>query len=309
MEVRIDMHVHLLEKNVKAKDVWSYAEEKRLKGLAITEHSEYNPQKAYELLLEEKPENMLLIAGAELNTNIGHVLIYHHNAELYYYEELFKPFVDVKDVIKIAKKKKFLLSIAHPFGFSYDSAGFIIKEKGLCELVKKGIGIEAYNGLIGSVYELLLDSRVIAKPIRVFERLEKSKIANKLFLGKIASFTKKKFDNRTIKYLDGFIKTEELAERAKFVTAGSDAHYANKVGSGLVAIKMKKKKTEKKFLKELIEAKRKNRLLWSGPNFEEEGNILKRESIKISKKEFAAGIKYALLQLIKEKISKIKKKK
>ena len=70
----IDLHTHLLEKEVNPASYWKAAKEKKLDAVAITEHVYENPEKAYNLLLEKKPKGILLIPGMELGTDIGHVV-------------------------------------------------------------------------------------------------------------------------------------------------------------------------------------------------------------------------------------------
>ena len=127
--ISADLHTHLVEKKTKPKNFWSYAKKKNLQAVAITEHVECNAKKAYYSLGEIKPKNILLIPGLELNAEIGHIVAMKETPEIYDIEELFQINLSIKNLRKIAKKENLLLSIAHPYGFDLDSAGYRIKEK------------------------------------------------------------------------------------------------------------------------------------------------------------------------------------
>ena len=103
----IDLHTHLLEKKIKPKEYWQNVLAKKIDVVGITEHAEFRPQKAFEMLLETKPKNVLLIPGIELNSSIGHTLVYGKN--VFDFPEFLEKGIEIKKVIETAKKNGLLV--------------------------------------------------------------------------------------------------------------------------------------------------------------------------------------------------------
>jgi predicted metal-dependent phosphoesterase TrpH len=316
MEERVlmlDLHVHPLEKEMDPKEIWESVEAKKLDAIASTEHADADPKQAFERALEKKPDDKILIPGAELNTDAGHILIYGKNEELYEFSELFKDKVPIETVLDIADKERFHLSVAHPWGFSVDSAAYVLGESKLKRLVEtQEIGVEVYNGLLGRAGEYFLDSRLIMKPWNLFAYFEKNSVARKIGLPRLTGRLKKKMDREAFDFYLRCAKPVELAEQAGFITAGSDAHAAARIGSGVLKIKTRKENLNaKKVMKEL----KNQEVLWSGPFVEEvRPGVLEKPGDKVTKKEIMQGLKYVVKRKVskkkvKDKIKKVVKRK
>ena len=132
----LDMHVHSLEKDMDAKDIWETVEARKLDAIASTEHADANPKEAFERCLEGKPDDKIVIPGAELNTSAGHILVYGKNEELYEIDGLFGDKVPIETVLDMADKERLYLCVAHPWGFSVDSAAYRLGEPKLKRLVE-----------------------------------------------------------------------------------------------------------------------------------------------------------------------------
>ncbi len=299
--IRADLHTHLNEKGEKPVNYWKAVKAKELKAVAITEHFDYKPEKAYKLLAEKKPKGIALIPGIELKTGIGHIIALGNGPELYSIEKLYEKNLPIKKALEIAKKNELLLSIAHPWGLSYDSAAYILGEKRLRKLVEEAeIGVEAYNGLFGHLGSFYYGTSWIRKPMNFFDFLEKSRVGRKTRLSKVGKRVKRKLDKKGREIIERCVKPMELAEHAKFVTAGSDAHSRERIGLGIMEIKMKKKLTNKSFLQTLRE---KNNVIWVGPDIKKTkaGNCSIAKP-SLNKKEVLSGIKYAAKQAFIKKV-------
>jgi predicted metal-dependent phosphoesterase TrpH len=85
-----DLHTHLNEKKTKAKDYWKFVKQKKLKVIAITEHSNYKPREAYLKLKAIQPKGIILIPGMEAKTSAGDLLLYGTDESIYDIKELQK---------------------------------------------------------------------------------------------------------------------------------------------------------------------------------------------------------------------------
>ncbi len=302
-ELTIDFHTHLLEKGVKPEAYWKAVKAKKLDAIAITEHSFEKPKKAYEMLLEKKPKGITLIPGIEITSEAGHLIVLGKDKNIYNIERIFKKGIPIKEAIAIAKVKDLLLIIAHPWGFSNDSAAYLLGEKKLKELVKKEkIGIESYNGMFGNVSSAFYATNWIRKPMNFFDFLEKSRIGRKTKLSKLGKKGKEKLDKKGKEILERCTKPFELSEKASFVTAGSDAHSPKRIGTGIVKLETKGKDVES-----ILDAiQNKKNVKWIGPYVKETNNGYTVEKASVQKKEILSGLKYATTSKI---VKKIKRKK
>jgi len=307
-----DLHTHLFEKEIHPEVYWKWVKKKKIDVIAITEHIEEKPKMAFELLMEKKPSNIVLLPGVELNTSIGHVLAIGKDAGIYGIKEFMQKGLDMKRAIELAKEHNVLLSISHPWGFSYDSASYIIGEKKLEKIVEKGcIGVEAFNGMMGSVGNFVYGTNWVRKPLNFFDFLEKNRVARKTRLSKIGKKLRKKIDKKSREVIERCAKPIELGEKAAFITAGSDAHSASRIGSGIMKIESNEKKVDAAKALELI-AKKQN-VVWAGPFVEERADgsykVVKESPNKM---EVIAGFRYATIRKGGKKLgklgSKIKKK-
>ncbi len=286
-----DLHTHLNEKKTNPKKYWLAAEKSSLDAIAITEHIEYDPKSAFEKLEETKPKGILLIPGMEMFTSHGHVLAYGETNEIYDVEELRKKGISMEDAHKAAKKNKVVLSFAHPWGYDHDS---VVYRAGINELrkysKKKGVGVEAYNGMIGELAESVLKSGWVRKPLNLFGALERNRFARGTGVGKIFENLKKKADKRAVDLVYRSSNAAEFGEEACFVTAGSDAHSAERIGCGIIKLRSRQKNPdEKSFLRTLQD---KSNVLWTGPFFTEKGNSIEKKKMGVTKKEVFSGLKY-----------------
>ncbi len=299
-----DLHTHLLEKNQRPEKIWLRAGEVGLDGIAITEHADVGAAEAYSRLRECKPRGMLLIPGIEINTGKGHVLAYSKSPEIYEIAEFLEEKVPLEQVMKIAKEEKILLSISHPWGFNYDSAGFLLGDEEVGKLVRKGgIGVEMYNGIVGQVQDFVAGSGLIKRPRNFFDFLSKNRVTKKVGLYKVGNKVVEKIDEKSEALFERAMKTMELADMADFITAGSDAHIAERVGSGVIKINSGEEMDNARFLKEIAA---KENVIWAGPLVREAGKD-EFESVQgpITRKEMLEGLKYITTKAVgKAKVGK-----
>ncbi|MDD3083509.1 MAG: hypothetical protein PHP82_00615, partial [Candidatus ainarchaeum sp.] len=194
----VDLHTHLNEKKIDPVEWWDSVKEKRLCAIAITEHAEFDPKLAYEKVLKIKPKNIILIPGMEANTTAGHLLIFGKDEKIYNLKELQKINIPIEKALEVIKKNNLTASFAHPFGYKTDSTCSIIGEKKSIELIKKyKIGLEYYNGMLGSANNFIFGTQWVKKLYNFFDFASKNKIGKmiklsnkskkiKLKLGKIS---------------------------------------------------------------------------------------------------------------------------
>ena len=303
----LDLHTHLNEKKVKPEDYWQRAQAVGLDVIAITEHADKDPQSAYEKLIEGKPENMVLIPGSELNSEHGHLLCYGKDKRFYSHEELFKFNAPLETILDIVEKNGYLASISHPWGFDYDSFGFTLGFEKIEELVAtKKIGVETYNGMIGNLSNFIFDTNWVVRPINFFDFLEKNRVTRKTGITRLTGKIKSKIDNKRRDLVERCARAIDLGEKAAFVTAGSDGHYAKRIGEGILKIKSSETQLDNQNVLKLIQEK--ENVIWYGPLvIEEEPGIFRRADTPFDNKEILQGIRYAsesVLGKVKKKILK-----
>lgn len=305
-----DLHTHAIEKDTKASAYWKRVLEIGLDAVAITEHAEHNPKEAYERIAAEKPEGVLLIPGIELKTSIGHVIAYGKDEGIYEIPELLEIGLPIERAIEIAKENGLLLSIAHPWGFSHDSAAYLIGRKKLEQIVERNyIGVETYDGMIGSLYRYVMESGWIKKPLKFFSFLERNRVARRIAIGKIGAKMRKKIDAKSSELVNRCVAPIELGEKAAFITAGSDAHSAERIGCGMIRLRVNETgEITNEFLLSALQDKR--NVIWAGPLMKElKENIYEPAVEPLHRKEILQGLKYATKSIvgrrkIKERIAK-----
>lgn len=304
----IDLHTHLLEMGVKPKDYWKAVKERGLDAVAITEHVEENPVLAYYKLAGKKPKGILLIPGMELNTSIGHVVALGSSPKIYEEPEFLKVGLGIGRALKLAKKHGVLLSISHPWGFSHDSASYLMGERRLEKFVEEsGIGVETFNGMIGHIENFVFGTNWVKRPLNFFDFLEKNRVAKKTRIDRIGTRLKETLGGKSKEAIERCVKPVELGKRAAFVTAGSDAHYPNRIGSGVLKLKVGSGKIDNQAVLDAL--LKKDNVVWAGPEVEETGNgEFRLVSGPPSKKEVILGLKYAAISTGKKKIVKIGKR-
>jgi histidinol phosphatase-like PHP family hydrolase len=296
--ISMDLHTHLNEHKVKPELYWEAVLSKGLDAIAITEHADCKPKNAFEKLEATKPEGVVLIPGIELNTNAGHVLAYGKNSELFEIKELLKKDLNINLAIELAKQNDFLLSFSHPWGFSQDSAFYKIGLKKLSRIVKENdVGIEVFNGMIWQLGEFVYSSDWIRKPINFFDFLEKNIVSRKIKLSVLGAKAKKQLSTKAWEVVTRNAYAIELGKCASFVTAGSDAHSADRIGSGILRLKVEENWQDIDSLFSMLHEK--NRIVWSGPFVVETapGNF-EKISRPLREGEILSGLRYATAKKI-----------
>lgn len=302
-----DLHTHLLERKLKPVEWWKSALGSNLDAIAITEHSDKKPKEAFLKLNSIKPKQATLIPGMEITSAVGHILAYSKNPEIYEIEEFLEIGIPLKKLYSIAKKEKIALSFAHPWGFAYDSAGYLMGTNKLAWFVRNNdIGVEAYNGMIGQIMNFVQTSKWFHKTRNFFEKLEKNRVSKKIRLAKISGKIKNKIDSKSNEVITRCALGIELGEEASYITAGSDAHSTDRIGMGIIQFKEEKNfELNNESAIELLRQKEKT--IWTGPQIIQldNGQII-RKNQNIKKKEVFLGLKYAAKVMIKKR--KMRKK-
>lgn len=303
--ITLDLHSHQFERKVKSRDYWREAGKRGIDVMASTEHAHFNAKKSFDILLSEKPREKILVPGIELNSSIGHVLCLAPTPEIYSEKKLFEFGVRIEDASDIAKKHGASLVAAHPWGYQHDSAAFLVGPKQVIKLIHRlNLGIEAYNGMVGHLSDIMYDSPWVRKPFNFLAFLEKNKFTRSVGLGKIGGRLKKDMDAGIWNTLARVSAGTELGEKAKFITAGSDAHTADRIGEGMMKINpIDEVKTPFDVL-ELVQQKK--QVVWCGVGVEETrpGVYKKIKRSNIKGREIWDGIKYATKRTVTEKVWK-----
>ena len=302
MESRVvtaDLHSHLLEKKVKPLKYWQGVQKAGLDVIAITEHAEYNPKKAFELVNEKKPEGILLIPGTELFTSLGHVIALGESSEIYEIPELLEKGVSIEKAVELARENRIVLSFAHPWGFDSDSVAYVGGVSKLRHYAVHGsMGVEAYNGMIGTLAESVLRSKWVKKPIGFFAYMEKNRLSRSAGIGKIMGSIKKKLDKKAYDIIQRNLNAMEFGEEANFITAGSDAHFPDRIGTGILKLKVSSERilSEASFLEAL---KDKSNVIWAGPpSVEVKEGVFQKKRLGVKKSELLGGFKYVMKRRI-----------
>ncbi|MCX6803199.1 MAG: hypothetical protein NTY48_01360, partial [Candidatus Diapherotrites archaeon] len=199
--------------------------------------------------------------------------------------------INIEEALKAAKRNKILASFAHPHGYKLDSVCEALGEKKAERLVKKyPVGAEYYNGMLASATHLIFGRRGINKFYGLLEFIDHNKATKKLRINKPTNWTKSKMEKVAKDTVERVRLGMVFAKKARFITAGSDAHYPRAIGSAIIELKGKPR-NEKEFLK-MIKNKE---TLWTRPNIYY-GNPVDQ----VGKKEILQGIFY----LTKKKILK-----
>ncbi|PIN98419.1 MAG: hypothetical protein COT90_04435 [Candidatus Diapherotrites archaeon CG10_big_fil_rev_8_21_14_0_10_31_34] len=306
--ITFDLHTHLNEKNILAFDYWKRVKEIGLDAVAITEHNFCDPKGAFDRLNKTKPEGILLIPGIEINSSVGHALVYGKDESLYNEVELLEDKADIERVLELVKEKGFYFSFAHPFGYEHDSVCFLAGEEKTKKLIKKyGCGVEIYNGMVSQLSNFLYDSQWITKPFNFVSFMEKNIVSRKIGLGKVGGKIKKSFDSKREDIVMRCIKAIELGNTAGFITAGSDSHSAERIGTGIMKLKLEEELTVETIFNGL---KKKENIIWSGPLIKEtEKGVFEKVDFKLKRMEIAQGIQYITQKAVKKSANKIPTKK
>jgi len=109
--IKLDLHLHTTysgDSLIKPKDALKFAKIKGLDGFAITDH---NSLKAYKILIEKNCNDLIVIPGMEIETNIGEVI------GLFLREEIRTNDNNFFTILDLIKEQDGLVIIPHPFDF------------------------------------------------------------------------------------------------------------------------------------------------------------------------------------------------
>lgn len=304
----LDLHSHRNENNVKPEEYWERVLSLGINAIAITEHADKDSKTAFLALEEKRPLDIVLIPGSELNCEHGHLLAFGKSREFYELKELFEENVKLSRVLDIAKENGLLLSVSHPWGFNNDSFGYKLGFEKLEEiLLQENLGVEIYNGMIGNIANFIFETGWVKKPVSFLDFLEKNRVARKTGLGMLGGKIKRKIDSERRELVERCAKAIELSQSASFVTAGSDAHSASRLGEGIMKINSEETKLSNKNV--LDEIMKKNNVIWSGPLVvEKEPGVFERADKPFNRKELIQGMRYATGSFIKRARKKLSEK-
>ena len=241
MLYNLDLHTHLLKNKEDAKKYWKTVCKNNLLGTAITEYNYLNPFKAYSELFKYKPKNKILIPGVKILTDSGEVLVYSKNPEIYNYAIIYEDKVSLRRLIDFCNKKKYLITIAHPFGLISNSATYILGLDKLEKVIKeKNIGVEAYTGRIGYLSYYMYDSYFLRRIRYILDYLELHRLFRTIGLSSISEYFTHKMDQKSYDVVYKFEAAIKLGKSAKFVTAGSGSYNIDEIGSGILTIDLPK---------------------------------------------------------------------
>ncbi|MDD4049888.1 MAG: hypothetical protein PHX47_02655 [Candidatus ainarchaeum sp.] len=239
MLYNIDMHTHLFKNKESAKKYWKVVSENNLLGTAITEYNYLDPRKAYFELLKYKPKDKLLIPGIKILTDSGEVLVFSEDASIYNYSILYEDKVSLKRLIDFCYKKKYLITIAHPFGLISNSATYILGLDRLEKIIKeKKIGVEAYTGTIGYLSYYMHDSFFLRKLRHILDYLELHRFFKTLGLSSFSEYLTHKIDQKSYDVVYKFEAAIKLGKMSNYITAGSGSYNVSEIGSGVLTIEL-----------------------------------------------------------------------
>jgi hypothetical protein len=173
-------------------------------------------------------------------------------------------------------------------------------ERKLNALVEKEkIGVEAFNGMFGNVGSFFYATSWVKKPMNFFEFLEKSRIGRKTRLSRLGAKGNEKLGKKGREIIERCFKPFELAQKACFATAGSDAHGPQAIGTGIVKLEVKGGRDPKGILEALQDKKN---LRWAGPYLKKTKQGVSFDTVTFRKKDVLSGIKYAAKSKIVKRV-------
>lgn len=241
MAYNLDLNTHFLKRKQSSKRYWQFVNKNGLLGTAITENANKKPKKAYFDLLSAKPKNNILIPGMTINTDMGEVLVYAPNEDIYSYNVFFEENVSMKRIYDMCERKDYLFVITHPFGLINNSASYKMGLSKLEKFIKeKKVGVEAYNGMIGYLSYYMYDSFFIKTVRETLWYVQKHRAFNIGGFSSIADRLNQKIDQKSYDMVYKFAATIKLSQMANFVTAGSGTDYVDRIGSGVLTLDIPK---------------------------------------------------------------------
>lgn len=304
MLLNLDLHTHLKVKKESVKNYWKSVKDANLIGVAITEYNYLDPKKAYFDLLVRKPKGMILIPGIKIKTDAGEVLLYSPDDDIYNYSILYEENISLKRLIDFAKKKNYLISIAHPFGLISNSASYILGLDKLEKLIKeKKIGVEAYTGTIGYLSYYLYDSFFIRKLRKLLDFLELQRFFKTIGLSNLSEFFTHKLDQKSYDMVYKFEAAIKLGKIASYVTAGSGSYTIDGIGSGVLTMDLPKSILEETdYIKQnnaILNRIRKKKIKTVGPPGRYDDDLFQRSTARKTKRRAYKDLMYLTQRSVK----------
>lgn len=114
--LKLDLHIHtiyskvlnLLDSSITFEDIISQAREKKLNGVAITDHNSLKGAMKFKKYVRRKDIKLLVIPGEEIKTREGDVLALGVEREI-------KPGLDLDETLDLIKKYGGISIAAHPY--------------------------------------------------------------------------------------------------------------------------------------------------------------------------------------------------
>ena len=104
MAYNLDLNTQFLKRKQSSKRYWQLVNKNNLLGTAITENAKKNPKKAYFDLLKDKPKANVLIPGITISTDMGEVLVYAPNEDIYSYNVFFEENVSMRRIYDMCER-------------------------------------------------------------------------------------------------------------------------------------------------------------------------------------------------------------
>jgi hypothetical protein len=289
MNYSLDLNTSL-ESPKLAKEYWDEVEKKGLLGCAITEKADNNPKGCYLELLKYKPIDKILIPGITVNTNYGEVLVYSYSSDFYDYGLFYEDNVSLKRLCDFCNKKKYLVSIAHPFGLISNSATYLMGLNKLEKFIKKNnVGVETFNGVIGYLSYYMYDSFFLRKLRQLLEFFEFHEFFRIIGLGWISKKITHKIDQKSYDMVYKFAAGIKLGKIAKFITAGSGCPVIDRIGSGVLILDLPKKileiEDEQIKVKQILNRIYNKKIKAVGPPGNYTNELFERSTHRITKKK------------------------
>jgi len=306
MPYNLDLNTHFLKRRQSSKRYWQFVKKSNLLGTAITEYANKNPKKAYFDLLKDKPKNMILIPGMTIATDMGDVLVYAPNEDIYSYSVFFEENVSIKRIYDVCERKDYLFVIAHPFGLINNSASYKMGLSKLEKFIKeKKVGVEAYNGMIGYLSYYLYDSFFIQKLREWLWFIQEHKVFNVAGISKLADHLNQKIDQKSYDLVYKFAATIKLSQIANFVTAGSGTDYVDRIGCGVLTLDLPKTTLDETNTtlqnQEILNRISKRKVISFGPPGKYTDELFERSTARITKRKAYDDLIYLTKTAIKSK--------
>lgn len=313
MQYNLDLNTQFLKRKQSSKRYWQFVNKNNLLGTAITESTKKNPKKSYFDLLATKPKANILIPGLTISTDMGEVLVYAPNEDIYSYNVFFEENVSMKRIYDMCERKEYLFVIAHPFGLINNSASYMMGLSKLEKFIKeKNVGVEGYNGMMGYITYYMYDSFFIKTVRELLWYVQRHKAFNIGGLSRMADRLNQKIDQKSYDLVYKFAATIKLAQIANFVTAGSGTDYVDRIGSGVLTLDLAKTILDETNTtlqnQEILNKIAKKQIVSFGPPGKYTEQLFERSTARITKRKAYADLIHLTKTAIETKKEKIKER-